>query len=128
MSSAAYMPEEMYDYPVDQPAVDPSIEPYRRLAVAVLSSAVKERDALTKVTTFPNRAPREPVQGKKEQSFDYERRRATWSTRMTFWNRTHRKRIDTWVLKETSRAERLRAANVYLDDRDSLWFDLVATA
>lgn len=128
MSSAAYMPEVVYDPPADLPAVDPSMGPYRRLAVAVLASAVKERDALLKVTSFPNRAPREPVQGKKEQPFDYERRCATWTTRLAFWNRHHRSRIDTWVLKETSRAERLSAANTYLDDRSTLWFDLVATA
>lgn len=113
MSSSAYMPDDMPGFPFPEPAVDHSMDPFRRLALAVFDRAREDRDV---VIPAKKRCPK-PVapQGLYEGSTSFKKRVGVWETR-------RRKYVKYWSERESQQDE----AGAFILERDTLWHDLLA--
>ena len=114
MGSSAYMPEDMPGFPYPEPAVDHSMAPFRRLALAVFDRAREDRDIV-----IPSQEQRptlhRPRGRRQEEPWSYKQRIDGWALRQ-------RRYDERWKDRESRKAE----AGAFILERGSLWHDLLA--
>ncbi|KKN41458.1 hypothetical protein LCGC14_0723290 [marine sediment metagenome] len=115
MSPIAHVPDDLDRFsPACEPAVDASMVPFRRLALAVFDRAREDRDI-----AIPSKEQRpklhRPRGRRQEEPWSFKRRLQGWVLRQ--------RRYDArWADRESRQEE----AGAFILNRDSLWHDLLA--